>query len=193
MKREWLMMFKEALGSLDTASGHSLLKRPRSQREGSISSCVAVHTTVPLQGPLGAQRIKTQVPCYVKEHEGEPGLCQMQNYLVISFPPPSEDNSKCRRLKFNLGIFFFYSKLSLRGIMAEAHKRQQRAYRNYGELLSYQSYGRDRRCPGVPPVWKKTDRAPHLWGHQQSTLQRNRVILSMSLSIHSLTHMQRNT
>lgn len=44
-----------------------------------------------------------------KEHEGEPVLCQMQNYLVISFPPLSGDNSKCQGLKFNLWIFVFNS------------------------------------------------------------------------------------
>lgn len=66
MKREQLRMFKETLGSLDTASGHSLLKGPWSQREGSISSCVAVCAAVPLQGPVGTQCVKTQLPCQVR-------------------------------------------------------------------------------------------------------------------------------
>lgn len=83
------MMFKEALGSLDTASGHSLLKGPRSQREGSISSCVAVRTTVPLQGPLGAQRIKTQVPCYIRNMKESQGCARYRTTLsFLSLHPP---------------------------------------------------------------------------------------------------------
>lgn len=126
-------MFKETPGSLNTASGHSLLRGPGSQREGSISRHVAVCTGHSSHSPPHAQYIKTQFPSHVRNVKESPDG-QMQNDPFISLPPLSQDNCKCTGLNLTCRGFFliqiFLQQKLWRGIKAEVHEKQLEAHRD---------------------------------------------------------------
>lgn len=89
MKREQLLMLKETLSSLNTASGHGLLKGPRSHREASVTSHMAVCTGRFSLSPSGVQSIKTRFASHRRDIRESPdgAMCRTNfSFLSLHFP-----------------------------------------------------------------------------------------------------------
>ena len=106
MKREQLLMLKETLSSLNTASGHGLLKGPCSHREASVTSHVAVCTGRSSLSPSGVQSIKTRFAFHRRDVRESPDCAiGRTNFSCLSLHSPR--TTRYAQIKFNLQVLSF--------------------------------------------------------------------------------------
>ena len=166
-------MLKETLSSLNTASGHGLLKGPCSHREASVTSHVAVCTGRSSLSPSGVQSIKTRFAFHRRDVRESPDCAiGRTNFSCLSLHSPR--TTRYAQIKFNLQVLSF---LIQNFPLAKALER------NYGRS-SWEtagspwrdSYDMDRKWPGVSPGKEKIDITLCLWNLLELTLQKKKKI-----------------
>lgn len=149
-------MLKETLSSLNTASGHGLLKGPWSHREASVTSHVAVCTGRFSLSPSGCAEHQNKVCLPQKGHQGESWRTCAE--LTFHFSPSTFlGQLDMHRLNSTSVGFSFKSKIFLAKVLERNYDRS--SWEIAGSPWR-DSYDMDRKWPGVSPGKEKTDIAP---------------------------------